>query len=347
MDGKVKFLVFADLHVDIMPDTVARMQVMLEAAARERVDFLLQLGDFMYPEADFVQRRAPQELALGRERAWFVCDRDDEKAAICSMIKDAGIPLYSVLGNHDMDFCGKETACAYLNLPNPYYHFDRGGVRFIALDTNNSKIDGQYVDYACCNYGRLHRPEQTTWLTPEQHDYLAQTVMSSPFPCVLLSHASLGDGIAGIQNREALAALLADLNREKRRVILALNGHSHIDGVCVRSGVPMMNINSASNIWIGHRYDAVRYSETISRLYPHIKGCAPYWDALFAVVEIGDGVIRVVGRQSSYVGPSPQALGVPRSASYHPITPGIQSRCLPMTVLDDCDHLPADNACNI
>ena len=43
------------------------------------------------------------------------------------------------------------------------------------------------------------------------------------------------------------------------------------------------------NIWIGHKYDSVRYSETISRLYPHIKGCVPYWETLFASIKIYPG----------------------------------------------------------
>ena len=39
---KVKFAVITDLHVDIMPDGVARMQGFCEAAQREKVDFLMK-----------------------------------------------------------------------------------------------------------------------------------------------------------------------------------------------------------------------------------------------------------------------------------------------------------------
>ena len=59
MSFHTKFLVFSDLHVDIMPDAVARMQVILEAAKQNDVDFLLDLGDTMYPDVDFLQKASP------------------------------------------------------------------------------------------------------------------------------------------------------------------------------------------------------------------------------------------------------------------------------------------------
>ena len=343
MDAHVKFLVFADLHVDIMHDAVARVQVILEAAKAHNVDFLLHLGDIMYPDADFLREHAAESLSIRQERAWFVCDRDDEKKAIRRMMEDSGIPIYGVLGNHDMDSCSKKTACAYFGMPGPYYFFDQGGVRFIVLDTNFIKDGDAYIDFDHCNY-RHYKTRQTTWLPEEQLAFMESTVSASSFPCVLLSHSSLGDTMLNVHNMTDVHDLIRRLNGKGRKVVLALNGHSHIDGVCVRAGVPMMDINSASNIWIGHKYDCVRYSETISRLYPHMMGCAPYWDALFAIIEMDDASIRVSGRESSYVGPSPYALGFGREESYHKSTPRIQSRMLPMAAMEDTGDWPGEKA---
>ena len=50
MNGKLKFGVFADLHVDIMHDTEERLRVFLNACRREDVDFIVQPGDFCYPD---------------------------------------------------------------------------------------------------------------------------------------------------------------------------------------------------------------------------------------------------------------------------------------------------------
>lgn len=335
--GNVTFAVFSDLHVDIMPDAVPRMQVLLRRAREEKADFLLHLGDIMYPEADFLRSFAPQSAA--RRAGWFQCERDDEKREIRRMIQENGLPLFGVLGNHDMDACSKETACRYLGLPAPHYTFDAGGVRFIALDTNYILEDGRYVDFDHCNYSRF-KTRETSWLGPAQRAWLEEQLLSSPYPCVLLSHAPLGDELLNAHDGAAVWEIVRRTNRGRRRVILALNGHNHVDGVCARAGVPFLSVNSISNIWIGHEYDCVRYSETISRLYPHLKGCAPYWDALFAIVRIDGEGIHVQGRESSYVGPSPYELGFPRAASYHVSTPCIRSRTLPITEMPDEGILP-------
>ena len=47
----VKFGVMADLHVDIMPECEERLAAFLDACRKEDVDFIVQLGDFCYPDA--------------------------------------------------------------------------------------------------------------------------------------------------------------------------------------------------------------------------------------------------------------------------------------------------------
>lgn len=329
MDYAVRFAVIADLHVDIMPDAVSRMQAFCEAAVESRADFLLHLGDMMYPEEAFIAANAPESLEK-RKKSWFICDRDDEKLAVKKLIADTGLPMYGTLGNHDMDSCTKATTCAYWGMPAPYYTFVEGGVRFLVLDTNFFRENGRLVDYAHCNYAHA---QESAFLSPEELAWAEETIMASAEPCVLTAHSALGDDILYPVNRGELWDMIARTNRDKRRVILALNGHNHVDGVSVRNGVPFISINSASNIWIGHDYDTVRYSETISRLYPHIKGTAPYRDALFAIFEITPEGIRVTGRQSGFVGPAPQALDFPEAKSFFDPCACIRDRFLPMAAL--------------
>ena len=256
---KTKFLVYSDLHVDLMHDTVARMQVILAEAKRQPVEFLIHLGDIMYPDTAFLD-----EHDKGHERTgWFANDRDDEKYAIRKMIAESGLKQYAVLGNHDMDACDKATACLYHGMPGPRYTFDRGGIRFIALDTNFYQENGEYVPYDHCNYSRSHSGD---WLGPEQLMWLKEQVMASPYPCVLLSHAPLGDEKLNSPDIHAVWEIVRECNADRRRIILALNGHNHIDGVSVRSGVPFMSVNSASNIYIGHEFECVRYSEALSKM---------------------------------------------------------------------------------
>ena len=324
---KTRFLVYTDLHVDLMPDAVARMQVILAEAKRQQAEYLIHLGDIMYPDTAFLAECDGGRAPTG----WFANDRDDEKTAIRKMIAESGLTQYAVLGNHDMDACDKAAACLYHGLPAPYYTFDRGGIRFIALDTNHYRENGEYRSYDHCDYRQFPSRD---WLGPEQLAWLKAQVLASPYPCVLLSHAPLGDEKLNSPDIHAVWQLVRECNADRRRIILALNGHNHIDGISVRAGVPFMSVNSASNVYIGPTFSCVRYSETISKMYPYLPETAPYWDALFAVITIDETGIHVQGRQSSFVGPSPYELGFPPEAFYHRIRPAIRDRDLPLTAMD-------------
>lgn len=327
-----KFLVFTDLHVDIMHDSVARMQVILNAARKANVDFILHLGDIMYPEETFVSAHAPEDLDK-RAEGWFLCDRDDEKLAIRDMLQKSGVPVHSVLGNHDMDSCNKAVACRYWDIPAPHYDFVEGGVRFLALDSQYIRRDGQLIDFEYCNYKNIPGSD-VHFIPQDQLQWLEETVMASEEPCVLLSHAALGDDLLSVTNRQEVWDVISRVNRDRRRVIAAFNGHNHADGLAIRRGVPFMSVNSASNIWIGMKYATTRYSETICKIYPHLRGTAPYYSALYAVVTIDDENILVEGVDSSYVGPSPQALGMAPAEYYHEPAPVIRSRRIPIRHLD-------------
>ena len=330
---KTKFLIFTDLHVDIMHDTVARMEIITRAAKEADVDFILHLGDIMYPEQAYVQQYAPQCMAE-REDAWFLCDRDDEKTVIRELLAETGKKVYGVLGNHDMDSCDKATACRYWGMPAPYYAFVEGGVRFLVLDANYIRTPEGDVDFYCNNYKNYKRV-QTSYLPPEQLQWLEQEIMASAEPCVLLSHASLADEILNINNMQEVWAILDRVNQDKRRVFLGINGHSHIDGLTVRRHIPFLNINSASNIWIGRQYATLRYSKTIMEHYPHLKGCAPYYDPLYTIMTIEDDKIEMTGCKSSFVGKAPYELGFPESASYFDPSPCIRARRIPTAALPE------------
>jgi len=242
--------------------------------------------------------------------------------------------VHGVLGNHDMDSCSKDTACLYWNMPGRYYSCVEGGVRFIALDTNHFTLNGEYIDYGHNNY-RYSDGDHTSWLGPEQIAWLEAEIMASAEPCVLLSHAPLAGDMYMIHDSEQLLAVLRRVNSNRRRVILSLNGHTHVDGMCVAAGVPMVTINSASNHWMGEEYATVRYSETICRMYPHLPNCAPYQAALYSVITISDEGIEMTGVDSVFVGKTPKELNFSKDRySYEP-TAAVSARKLPLTEMTD------------
>lgn len=328
-----KFLVFTDMHTDIVHDTVARVQAICQAAKEHGVDFILHLGDIMYPETEFLRKHAPESIEKRRD-AWFLCDRDDEKLAIKELLAATGLPVHGVLGNHDMDSCSKDTACLYWNMPGRYYSCVEGGVRFIALDTNHFTLNGEYIDYDHNNY-RYSDGDHTSWLGPEQIAWLEAEIMASAEPCVLLSHAPLADVGGGIHDSEEVLKLLRRVNGDRRRVILMLNGHNHTDDMRVCAGVPLVQINSASNLWLGEDFATVRYSETISRLYPHITCCAPYLGPLYSVVTISDDGIEMTGMETVFVGTHPQEMYHARGVYDENPTAAITPRKLPLTEMED------------
>lgn len=321
---KVKFLLFADLHVDMMHDGAARAQGIFQAAKAQGAEMAVQLGDLMYPAQAYLTEKGRQ--ILRDVRPWAL-DRDDERAYVWQAVRDFGAPLYSVLGNHDLHVCDKQTAVKWLSMPAPYYDFVQGGVRFVALDTNFVCKNGVWEDM---QYGSSAGVDNRLlrYVPDEQLTWLRQRVMTSDEPCVLLSHASLCDPLAGIQNRDEVIALIRACNRDRRRVLASFSGHSHVDGMTVIDRVPYINVNSASYHWLGADYKSLRYSEKLCRHYPRLMSTAPYLEVLYALVEMDDGGMRMTGRSSIFVGKTPQELGLPESENDHQPTAVIRDRSI-------------------
>jgi predicted phosphodiesterase len=325
MVKKTQFAVFADLHIDIMHDALIRLEKVIDTAREQRVDFIISLGDFTYPDNDYLEKRD----FTNRDKKAFLCDRNQEKKKALEMLDNCGIPVYHVIGNHEADSCNKKITMEYLKMSKPYYSFDKNGSHFIVLDCNYI-FDGQsYIDYELCNY-HYYKNDQLPFLPPEEMEWLEKDIMSASGPCVIFSHQSLSDKVLGIQNREQVWELISRVNKDKKRVVLCLNGHSHIDGMSEHEGVPFLDINSISNIWLGRDYQFIRYSSEIDKKFPYIKSTAPYKDPLYAIVTIDKDSIKIEGTKSEFEGPSPYELGYPLSSSEFVSTPVISDRVLPL-----------------
>lgn len=324
---KTRFLVFTDLHVDMMHDGVQRARRICRAARENRVDFVVQLGDLMYPDEGYLAARSPESLRILQDVRPWGCGRDDERFAVRQALRDAGVPVYHALGNHDVHICTKETMVDYLGMPGCYYDFVQGGVRFLVLDTNFVWQDGVWQDMKCGN-GAGQPGEQLKYVPENQLRWMENTIMTSDEPCILFSHASLADPLSGIRNRDQVFALVERVNRDRRRVVVAFNGHSHVDGMRTRAGVAFINVNSASYHWMGADYACVRYSEKMSRCYPRLMRTAPYEDALYAIVDVEDGKMRIRGLKSEFVGKTPQELGMPREENDFDPSALIRSRTI-------------------
>jgi 3',5'-cyclic AMP phosphodiesterase CpdA len=288
----VRFGVCADVHKDIMHDADHRLQVFVDEMNRTDVDFIIELGDFMQPQ--------------------------DDNASFLDIWNSFKGPSYHVLGNHDMDNSQgerfrREHTVSHLEMPSRYYSFDKEGFHFIVLDGNDMKDPPQE------GYARFIGKEQVRWLEQD----LADTRSS----VIIFSHQSIEDP-GGVENATEVRAVLEQANRKsgETKVIACFSGHHHVDFDTTINGIHYIQINSMSYLWMGGDYLQVRYSPEIDEQYPYMKYTTPYEDPIFATVEIDSrGTIRIIGRESKWVGPDPWTLGYPEEER-HRTAPGISSR---------------------
>lgn len=265
----------ADPHQDVMHDGEERLRAFIDHANEQRLDLILQLGDFCRP-----YEKNRRFLTIWEE---FVG------------------PRYHTLGNHDNDggFTWRQVQ-DFWKMPRRYYSFDQAGWHLVVLDGNELKPAPRAPGYP-----RFIGAEQQAWL----RDDLQQTRL----PSILFSHQSLEDP-EGVENRAEIRAILERANADAgwRKVGACFSGHHHIDFATQIAGIHYVQINSMSYQWLGEKYERVRYSAEIDRSHPYIKYTAPYREALFATVALSaeDGM-KLAGRRSKFVGPSPWELGLP------------------------------------
>ncbi|GIP34659.1 metallophosphoesterase [Paenibacillus sp. J2TS4] len=307
MSGSIiKFGVMADIHQDFMYRAEDRLKEFIEQMNRQRVDFIIQLGDFCFPT--------------------------EENRSFVNLWEKFEGPRYHVLGNHDMDRCDKKTIMDYLGMENSYYSFDCGDYHFVVLDASHLFIDGKYIDYEHGNYHRY--PQAINHLTPEQLDWLREDLAETNKTTIVFSHQNLespyNDFNYGLRNSSEFREVIREANRKAgfRKVIACMNGHNHLDGVKVIDDLYYVHINSMSYFYMGKEYETVRYSQEVSDAYPLLPRTAPYRDPLYAVMTLEPGRLTIQGRESKFVGPTPAECGHRNHYGGHELTAKISDRIL-------------------
>ncbi len=301
----VKFGVFADLHIDIMHDGEARMAEFLDACRKEDVDFVVHLGDYVYPNEDRKCICKPENIPANVQSALNgIAQVDKEK--ILKMYAEFEKPSYHTIGNHECDVCSKEQILSYWKQDKAYYSFDKGGVHFVVLDGNYGKVDGEFVSYENGNY--FDFPKCIPYLSDTQLSWLEKDLKEAKYPAVLFSHQRLTEGYASIQNAGDLRAIL---KKAPNGVPLAINGHEHRDTLDYVDGTYFLNLNSISCMWVGTKYaDLGKYSAEIDEKFPDIRHVIPYDKPLYTIVTITDAGAEIKGCKAEFVGKTPDALGI-------------------------------------
>jgi len=170
----------------------------------EKVDFLIELGDFKD------QNRPPVEQKT------FSYLQDVER-----VFQDFKGPTYHVLGNHDLDSISKGQFLAgigntRIDPRRSYYSFDLNALHFVVLDAN-FKADGNDYDHGNFDWTDANIPsEELAWLEKD----LAQ----ASGPVIVFTHQLL-DGIGSVYINNA--AEVRDILQASGTVLAVFQGHHH------------------------------------------------------------------------------------------------------------------------
>jgi Icc protein len=219
-----------------------------------------------------------------------------------------------VLGNHEIDGGHSFDQVAKLwGMKGRYYTENINGLDLIVLDGNEKP--------------KNHKGGYPAHIGEKQLEWLAEQLKTLKGPILVISHQPLA-GPSSIDNAKEVQALL---NGAADKVLLAINGHTHIDHVARAGKFSCLHVNSASYKWVGGSYRNKSYPAEVHSKFPWVEYTCPYRDSLFTTLTIdpANGRIDVKGRESRWVGKSPSQLGIaakPDLTDGKEICPKIRSR---------------------
>ena len=203
-----------------------------------------------------------------------------------------------VVGNHEFDFGLTRADCQKSwGIGSAYYARDLDDMRVMVLDGNEKGSS-------------VHKGGYPSYVGKTQKNWLAAELKAAQKPVVILSHQPLA-GHAAIDNATDIQELLSKF---KDKIVLCINGHTHVDSYLQVEGVSYLHINSASYHWVGGK----------TRM-------AYYKDPLFTTITIDPVklVVSVKAKTSTWKGDSPAAIGYFSRDNAPPktiVTPAIRGR---------------------
>ena len=284
--SEVRFCAFADIHYypRVFPhDSREWLERILDRATREKVDFVIHAGDFTHKPKEF--------------------------SDYVNWYNDYSLPTYHCIGNHDDDGNSHDVTLECYRLQCGHYFFDRKGFRFIVADPNYFLQDGIYTHYSASNYYKIG----TSYVPPEQLEWLKDAIGNSPYPCVIFSHQRFEREIGGCKNYAEVRKIINDANAAHHgRVRLVINGHHHRDNLRLIDGVLYFDLNSANYEWGAKAHD--KYPPDVLARHSLAKNTVMYNDPINAIITMNsDGRIKIDGMESSlFMGITREMTGNPR-----------------------------------
>lgn len=176
----------------------------VELMNTQKVDFLIELGDFKDQDNPPVEQRTIFYLQ-----------------AVEGIFQRFNGPTYHVLGNHDEDSISKTQFLTHIEntsvgYERSYYSFDFNGLHFVVLDANY-RSDGTDYDHGNFDWTDANVP-------PAELDWLRQDLTAASGPVILFIHQLLdGTGSYYVKNAEEVRQVL----EESSKALAVFQGHHH------------------------------------------------------------------------------------------------------------------------
>jgi predicted phosphodiesterase len=222
MPGTVRFGIVTDCHyadantvgTRYYRDSLDKLGECVEVMNAQKVDFLVELGDFKDQNSPPDERKTLSYLR-----------------AVESVFHKFDGPTYHVLGNHDTDSISKVQFLT--NIENTgispsegYYSFNYNGVHFVVLDANY-KSDG-------ADYGHGNFDWTDANIPPAELQWLQQDLAASREAVIVLIHQLLdGTGSYYVKNAAEVRQILG----QSGRVLAVFQGHHHDGGYSRIEGI--------------------------------------------------------------------------------------------------------------
>lgn len=185
-------------------ESTDKMAECVELMNEQKVDFLIELGDFKDQDKSPIEERTISHLR-----------------AIEKVFRRFQGPKYHVLGNHDMDSISKEQFLKNITNTNilsesAYFSFDSRGIHFIVLDANYREDETAY------DHGNFTWTD--TRIPNVQLEWLRQDLTVVSLPVIIFVHQLLdGKGNLYVNNAEDIRNVL----QASGKVLAVFQGHKH------------------------------------------------------------------------------------------------------------------------
>ncbi|MHC4167932.1 MAG: metallophosphoesterase [Planctomycetota bacterium] len=176
----------------------------VELMNAEKVDFLIELGDFKDQGKPAVERETLSYLEV-----------------VEKVFRQFDGPRYHVLGNHDLDSISKEQFLARVENTSiargrSYYSFDANRLHCVVLDPNY-RTDGADYDHGNFDWTDANIP-------PAELTWLVQDLAATSGPAIVFTHQLLdGIGSVYVKNADQVRQIL----ESSGKVAAVFQGHHH------------------------------------------------------------------------------------------------------------------------